>query len=66
VVRSVHDFDDDDGDDEPAKRVSVNNESLEAIPGESAARARKNLRRDIEEKLAEGSWQFPKAFEEVD
>jgi hypothetical protein len=38
----------------------------EAIPGESAARARKNLRRDMEKKLAEGSHQFLKAFGEVD
>ncbi|KAJ7770875.1 oligomeric Golgi complex subunit 6 [Mycena maculata] len=38
----------------------------EAVPGESAARARKNLRRDMERKLAEGSHQFLKAFGEVD
>ncbi|KAJ7814128.1 oligomeric complex COG6 [Mycena olivaceomarginata] len=33
---------------------------------ESAARARKNLRRDMERKLAEGSHQFLEAFGEVD
>ncbi|KAK7064568.1 E3 ubiquitin-protein ligase PEP5 [Favolaschia claudopus] len=38
----------------------------ETVPGESAARARKNLRRDMERKLAEGSHQFLKAFGEVD
>ncbi|KAJ7356948.1 oligomeric complex COG6, partial [Mycena albidolilacea] len=38
----------------------------EAVPGESAARARKNLRRDMERKLAEGSHQFLEAFGEVD
>ncbi|KAJ7139696.1 oligomeric Golgi complex subunit 6 [Mycena epipterygia] len=37
-----------------------------AKPTGSAARARKNLRRDMERKLAEGSHQFLKAFGEVD
>src|ERR1700722_6805184 len=41
-------------------------EGLEITPGESAARARKNLRRDMENKLAEGSREFLKAFGEVD
>ncbi|KAI0318919.1 oligomeric complex COG6 [Amylostereum chailletii] len=35
-------------------------------PGETAAKARKNLRRDIETKLADGSQKFLKAFGEVD
>ena len=39
---------------------------VELVPGESAARARKNLRRDMENKLAEGSRQFLRAFGEVD
>jgi hypothetical protein len=39
---------------------------IEAVPGESAARARRNLRRDMENKLTEGSRQFLKAFGEVD
>jgi len=39
---------------------------MENVAGESAARARKNLRRDMENKLAEGSRQFLKAFGEVD
>jgi len=38
----------------------------ETVPGESAARARKSLRRDMESKLAEGCHQFLKAFGEVD
>ena len=38
----------------------------ETVPGESAARARKNLRRDMEAKLAEGSRLFLTAFGEVD
>ncbi|KAI0029221.1 oligomeric complex COG6 [Vararia minispora EC-137] len=37
-----------------------------APPGDTAARARKNLRRDIETKLGEGSQKFLKAFGEVD
>ena len=36
------------------------------IPGERAARARKNLRRDVENKLTEASHKFLKAFGEVD
>ncbi|KAJ7655211.1 oligomeric Golgi complex subunit 6 [Mycena polygramma] len=58
----------DDVDEESAKLSGgVPEEFLtEAIPGESAARARKNLRRDMERKLAEGSHQFLKAFSEVD
>ncbi|KAF8967344.1 oligomeric complex COG6-domain-containing protein [Flammula alnicola] len=38
----------------------------EIMPGESAARARKNLRRDMENQLAEGSRKFLEAFGEVD
>lgn len=37
-----------------------------AVPGETASRARKNLRRDVENKLAEASHQFLKAFGAVD
>ncbi|KZP29030.1 oligomeric complex COG6 [Athelia psychrophila] len=39
---------------------------VESVPGESAMRARKNLRRDMENKLAEGSQQFLHAFGAVD
>lgn len=35
-------------------------------PGDTAVKARKNLRRDIERKLADGSQKFLKAFGEVD
>ncbi|KAI0636596.1 oligomeric complex COG6 [Trametes polyzona] len=38
----------------------------EVAAGDIAARARKNLRRDVESKLAESSKQFLKAFGEVD
>jgi conserved oligomeric Golgi complex subunit 6 len=46
--------------------ISYANVLSEATPGESAARARKNLRRDMENKLADGSRQFLKVFGEVD
>jgi len=39
---------------------------VEVVPGESAARARKNLRRDMENQLAEGSRKFLDALGEVD
>ena len=38
----------------------------ESVPGESAAKARKYLRRDMENKLAEGSRKFLDALGEVD
>lgn len=38
----------------------------EPVPGDLAARARRNLRRDVENKLAESSRSFLKAFGEVD
>ena len=38
----------------------------ESVVGDIAARARKNLRRDVENKLAESSRQFLQAFGEVD
>ncbi|RDB22992.1 Conserved oligomeric Golgi complex subunit 6 [Hypsizygus marmoreus] len=41
-------------------------DSTPAIPGESAARARRNLRRDMENRLTKGSQQFLNAFGEVD
>ena len=39
---------------------------VENVPGESAARARKDMRKDMEKKLAEGSRQFLAALGEVD
>ncbi|KAJ7630510.1 oligomeric Golgi complex subunit 6 [Roridomyces roridus] len=55
-------------DDDEAEQDLAGVEELltESVPGESAARARRNLRRDMERKLAEGSHQFLKAFGEVD
>lgn len=38
----------------------------ESVPGDLAARARKNLKRDVESKLAESSRKFLDAFAEVD
>ena len=52
-----------DGYDDTPKRVSVIGES---VPGDLAARARKNLKRDVESKLAESSRKFLDAFAEVD
>jgi hypothetical protein len=69
VQRDVDELDDDDAEDNVLwGKSSVTSDSgfVENIPGESAARARKNLRRDMENKLAEGSRQFLKAFGEVD
>lgn len=65
IARSAED---DELDEELVRPTGIVAEELltEAIPGESAARARKNLRRDMEKKLAEGSHQFLKAFSEVD
>ncbi|KAJ7071469.1 oligomeric Golgi complex subunit 6 [Mycena amicta] len=52
--------------DETARSGGAEEASKESVPGEFAARARKNLRRDMEQKLAEGSQQFLAAFGEVD
>lgn len=68
----LYDDDDDAEDDGPLSKAAVNSNTsgtstfVELVPGESAAKARKNLRRDMENKLAEGSRQFLKAFGEVD
>lgn len=57
---SDDDWSDEDVDVESA--VQVQKECL----NETATRARKNLRRDLENKLAQGSQQFLQAFSEVD
>ncbi|KAI0664758.1 oligomeric complex COG6 [Cubamyces menziesii] len=60
---------DDDGDEEYYERPTglVAPAGLEeGVAGDIAAKARKNLRRDVESKLAESSRQFLKAFGEVD
>ncbi|KAF8065376.1 oligomeric Golgi complex subunit 6 [Lyophyllum atratum] len=56
----------DEGIHEKQSRTSLTTVLAEAVPGESAARARRNLRRDMESKLTEGSEQFLRAFGEVD
>jgi hypothetical protein len=50
-------------DDQVVEEQAV---EAESVPGEIAARARKNLRRDMDRKLAEGSRQFLNALGEVD
>ena len=56
-----------DREDEVPRPTQAKDASLkELIPGESAARARKHLRKDMESKLAEGSRAFLQAFAEVD
>jgi hypothetical protein len=64
----LRNLEDDELEEEWIKPTGVVADELltEAVPGESAAQARKNLRRDMERKLAEGSHQFLKAFGEVD
>ena len=41
-------------------------DTIESVPGESAAKARKYLRRDMENRLTEGSRKFLEALGEVD
>jgi hypothetical protein len=55
-----------DEDEDISSRVSDSLLPGGPIPGERAARARKNLRRDVENKLTEASHKFLKAFGEVD
>lgn len=55
-----------DDDELPHPEVETITAYAENVPGEAAALARKNLQRDIESKLAEGSKQFLVAFGEVD
>jgi hypothetical protein len=56
---------DDDWSDEGANVGLVVEDHREGL-NETASRARKNLRRDLENKLAQGSQQFLQAFSEVD
>jgi hypothetical protein len=60
------DLADEDEDEDAAVRGSQSVRLQETVPGETAARARKHLRRDMERKLVEGSRQFLRAFAEVD
>ncbi|KIP08762.1 hypothetical protein PHLGIDRAFT_68807 [Phlebiopsis gigantea 11061_1 CR5-6] len=58
---------DEEGGTAPAKAVHSDTGSFyEPVPGEIAANARRNLRRDVESKLAESSRRFLAAFAEVD
>ena len=58
---------DEEGDATSAKMTNPDADTLhETVPGEIAANARKNLRRDVESKLAESSRRFLTAFAEVD
>lgn len=69
VQRDAEEWDDDEGDDDALEKglaVADDALTLESIPGEAAARARKSLRRDMENRLAAGSRQFLQAFGEVD
>ena len=66
---SLDDADDDFTQDTAASGFDSGQNStmlMESVPGESAARARKKLRRDMENKLAEGSRKFLEALGEVD
>ncbi|KAF4576413.1 Golgi transport complex subunit 6 [Pleurotus pulmonarius] len=48
-----------------ASRANTSHMLVEAIPGETAATARRQLKRDMENKLAEGSHEFLNALGEV-
>ena len=62
------DSDEDEGQDTNAAQNSFADTFLGSAndPGGTAARARKHLRRDVENKLTEASHKFLKAFGEVD
>ena len=74
-VGSAGDDEDDEVDDAgvppaaaaaPTLQLQQQQLPAEGVAGEIAARARKNLRRDVESKLAESSRRFLTAFAEVD
>lgn len=65
-VQSVaDDIEDEFGHEIPGFSSASSAALVETIPGELAARARKNLRRDMENQLAEGSKKFLEALGEV-
>ncbi|KZT08863.1 uncharacterized protein LAESUDRAFT_757046, partial [Laetiporus sulphureus 93-53] len=71
VVRDDKSVDQDDLDETDTSRISGKLAASGAVPahdisGDIAARARRNLRRDVESKLAESSRKFLLAFGEVD
>lgn len=53
-------------DNLPSTVVNFTARNPESVPGEVVALASKNLQRDVEGKLAQGSLQFLTAFGEVD
>ena len=71
VERTEHDANDDDDDswsdlDSEGTAPRDGGPGHADVPNETAVRVRKNLQRDLENKLAEGSQHFLKAFGEVD
>ncbi|KAF8176766.1 oligomeric complex COG6-domain-containing protein [Pholiota molesta] len=67
VQTSAEDLEDEVGQETTEAAVPTPSIVLtETVPGELAARARKNLRRDMEIQLAEGSRKFLQALGEVD
>ncbi|KAF7799585.1 hypothetical protein EIP86_010822 [Pleurotus ostreatoroseus] len=68
-VASVGDDDEDEVDEQEVTlktTVQAQPAFVEPVAGDIAAKARKNLRRDVESKLAESSRRFLTAFAEVD
>ncbi|KAF8662717.1 hypothetical protein AX16_001159 [Volvariella volvacea WC 439] len=57
---------DDDLEGDALEDSHVRERNMEPVTSEIAVRARRNLRRDMEYKLAQGSHQFMQALEEVD
>ncbi len=65
-LNDIDDEDDDTKEDANTKLPAQSPALAETVPGETAARARKNLKKDVESKLAESSRRFLTAFAEVD
>lgn len=57
---------DEDLNEGPEHFSRTTGSSFELVPGETASRARKNIRRDMGSQVVEGSRQFLKALGEVD
>ncbi|PSR77610.1 hypothetical protein PHLCEN_2v7800 [Hermanssonia centrifuga] len=65
-LNDIDDEDDDTKEDANTKLPAQSPALAETVPGEIAARARRNLKKDVESKLAESSRRFLTAFAEVD
>lgn len=63
--QNVNDDDDDDSWSDLGSEGTAPRDSVD-VANETVARVRKNLQRDLEHRLAEGSQHFLKAFGEVD